>query len=394
MTVRVFTAKNELGELSGPWDRLFAEANHPLPYLARPWVLGHIEQNCNHPGGCLPGCKCMLITVWQGQRLAAILPLAWRKSWSRGLVRPIGTGIASYLGILAHPACPAAIDELAEYLADHSLLDVLIDEDLSSRDSESTRFFAALAHNGFEVYRVKRNPCHVVELEPSFEQYLKKRMDRSHRGNLRRLQRKLLSKGNVSFACYDHDLPREILARAAKVQLSRWHKTPWAAVLQQPFYQNLFTRMVNAGLAQVYLVSHGEKDIAFGLGVRNQQQLYMMYIGYDMDYADDSAGIVLISWILEDACRKGFHLLDFGHGHAEYKRRFSSFTYDVERIVAGKGLFGAYLAQSYYRYWKLGANPRLRKLYRSFRDKIRQARYERTTLAETDERIGPGDRKN
>jgi hypothetical protein len=63
-----------------------------------------------------------------------------------------------------------------------------------------------------------------------------------------------------------------------------------------------------------------------------KQSLYLAATGYDPAYRNYELGTILLMKVLEDSCGTDVAKVDFGEGDADYKRRFSSGSFD-ERSV-------------------------------------------------------------
>lgn len=340
------------------WDDLFRRAVGAPPYLSRVWVNTFVE------AGRLRG-KPLIIVARSGKKLVVLLPLCVRRSLGIKIAEPIGTGHPSYLGVLLDPEYPTALESLAEFFAHGNFVDVILNEDLSARDCVTNGLFGRLNGQNFLSFRVPRNSCHLIELSCSYEEYIGKRKSSKQQQKLRKLERRLLNSGEINFECYGNDnIPTEVFSRAANIQQQSWMKRRGATELRQPFYQKLLKAMAKEGFVRVGLVTIDGKDAAFGLSFVAHKRSYLSWIAFDLKYETLSVGNVMIPWLISDSCSHGFLSLDFGHGDAEYKRRFSTNIYNVERIVAGRGFRGHLIAICYFVVWRLAQIEWLHSLYR------------------------------
>ena len=127
-----------------------------------------------------------------------------------------------------------------------------------------------------------------------------------------------------------------------------------AAILGQPFYQKLMVTMVQAGLAQAWLITIDNADAAFAYALVAHGQLHYVWIAFKLEYImSRSIGEFLTSQAIRDACNNGVLTYDFGHGDAQYKQFWSTDEHSVFRVVAGRGARGSCLAAAYSIPWRL-----------------------------------------
>jgi CelD/BcsL family acetyltransferase involved in cellulose biosynthesis len=354
-----------ISEFAEHWDNLFARAVDAAPFLSRPWITTFVGK------GRIRGTP-LLILAWKDCKLVGLLPLAVRECLKARIAEPIGTGQGSYLGILLDPDYPQVIPYMAEAFRTRRIASLILIEDLWSGDKATNAFFDQLAEKGFAVHRIFRDPCPFIRLGCSYEEYMENTKSAKSRQTLGRKERQLYNKHVVNIEdLKEKEVTSTVIQRIASIQELSWMKRRGAAVLRQPFYQQLLLATAQAGLARVWLMTIDGVDAAFVFALVAHRRLYYAWTAFKLEYSSSlSVGQFLTNRTIRDACRDGYLSYDFEHGDAEYKRFWSTGNNNVHRAVAGWGLRGRFLAIIYLGLWKLGRIQRLRLFYRRIRMKL------------------------
>jgi CelD/BcsL family acetyltransferase involved in cellulose biosynthesis len=354
-----------ISEFAEHWDNLFARAVDAAPFLSRPWITTFVGK------GRIRGTP-LLILAWKDCKLVGLLPLAVRECLKARIAEPIGTGQGSYLGILLDPDYPQVIPYMAEAFRTRRIASLILIEDLWSGDKATNAFFDQLAEKRFAVHRIFRDPCPFIRLGCSYEEYMENTKSAKSRQTLGRKERQLYNKHVVNIEdLKEKEVTSTVIQRIASIQELSWMKRRGAAVLRQPFYQQLLLATAQAGLARVWLMTIDGVDAAFVFALVAHRRLYYAWTAFKLEYSSSlSVGQFLTNRTIRDACRDGYLSYDFEHGDAEYKRFWSTGNNNVHRAVAGWGLRGRFLAIIYLGLWKLGRIQRLRLFYRRIRMKL------------------------
>jgi len=369
--LQIVEGAESISEFAEHWDDLFARATDAPPFLSRIWVNTFIQEGKIHG---IP----VFILAWCGVKLVALFPLAIRGSLIAKIAEPIGTGQGSYLGLLLDPEFPFAVEAMADQIISGKVFDVYCSTDLYSEDLATNDLLVQLVKRGYSSRRVYRNPCPCIRLGCSYEEYLQNAKSAKSRQTLRRKQRSLCQTHAVDVECYnDSEVTADVIQRIACIQEQSWMKRRGAAVLGQPFYRKLLPAIAHAGFAKVWVMKIDDVDVAFVFALVAHRILYFAWTAFKLEYASSlSVGQFLTSWTIRDACRDGILLFDFEHGDAEYKRFWSTDTYSVYRVVAGRGVCGRFIAGIYFITWRLAKIKYLKAFYRRLRLKVRSLKHD------------------
>ena len=91
-----------------------------------------------------------------------------------------------------------------------------------------------------------------------------------------------------------------------------------------PQIRERFHFFARQGWLRVYILYIDDKPCSFLTGTIYRGVYVSDFTGYDPAFRDYSVGSVLEMAIFEHLCQQGVHEVEFGTGHAEYKRRLSN----------------------------------------------------------------------
>jgi len=366
----IVEGEESISDFEDHWDDLFARAVNAPPYLARSWVSTFIES------GRLLG-TVVFILAWYEGKLVALFPLAVRRFLGIKVAVPIGTGQGSYLGLLLDPSYRSAISYIATLIRSKKVFDVYYSTDLYSEDEATQDLLLRLVGKGYFCRRVFRDPAHYIQLGCSFDEYLKRKINKGkRRRKLHYKERRLFQSADVRIERYiGQAVTSEINKRVAEIQLGSWMKRRDSAVLGQPFYQKLLANMAKAGFSYVWLMTIDGDDAAFAYSFVAHGKLHYCWPAFKLKYESSlSVGQILLMQVIRDACNEGLVFFDFLHGDAEYKRFWATNTSKVDRIIVGRGYRGLLIVMSYYFTWRLAKIKFLRSSYRRMKSIFRRYR--------------------
>lgn len=169
--------------------------------------------------------------------------------------------------------------------------------------------------------------CPVIELPGDFETYLQECLSKKQRHEVRRKTRRIQEETSVRWYAVDgaSDLRLETDAFITLHRLSTQEKHSFMTPEMQVFFEQITRVMHEAGwLYLAFIEVNGAKAAAM-LGFVHNGRLLVYNSGYDpSNYAELSPGIVLTSFIIEDAIRRGVRVFDFLQGNEVYKYRFGA----------------------------------------------------------------------
>ncbi|AUX34548.1 MULTISPECIES: GNAT family N-acetyltransferase [Sorangium] len=174
-------------------------------------------------------------------------------------------------------------------------------------------------------------PRRLVDLPGSFEAYLAKfsgRTRRTLRYKVKRLRGAMTHGLRLQRVTRKEELPR-FLEQAGIVAARSWQGRCLGQSVDEQATRRKLEALAERGWLRGYLLSDGDAPVAFVVGLLDEGTYHYERVGYDPAWAPYQPGTVLLLMILEDLCADGVpRTLDFGYGDSEYKRLFSTRSYD------------------------------------------------------------------
>lgn len=196
-------------------------------------------------------------------------------------------------------------------------------------DTDTQRFVAQLRERGWRG--LKQENGQVFELAlPASMKALQAQISTSLWKNIAYLRRRLEKQGVV--AAQRHRLTAvraaPLLQRAALVEQASWVGQKGKEVkLVGAQNQAYWTQLAQHGSGPevvLWLLSCGERDIAFSLHLEDGQTMCIVANGYDEAWKASSPGSLLSLDIFNDAIGRGKRLVDWGQGDSGYKQRWGA----------------------------------------------------------------------
>jgi hypothetical protein len=233
---------------------------------------------------------------------------------------------------------PGAQEALMRAIVDADVHYQLIHIDSLSVDSALWRFLreSPVVRRAFWVYTPGGiTPHRLIDLPGSFDAYLSKFSGRT-RHTLRRYVRRLDGAAahgiRLRRITSKEELP-QFLEQARIVSERSWQGRCLGHVVRQEETLGKLGACADRGWLRSYVLEDGDTPIAFVIGMQGDGVYYYDVPAYDPAWADYRVGIVLLYRIIEDLCADGaVRAFDFGRGDSEYKRLFSTRSYDEQDV--------------------------------------------------------------
>jgi CelD/BcsL family acetyltransferase involved in cellulose biosynthesis len=257
------------------------------------------------------------------------------------VVRLLGSGevCSDYLGVL----CQAGMeDRVTQVMADHltdlaasdshdpDRWDLLELEGVDAQDRAVNRLIEHLAERGNSVHRRAGPNCWRIELPSTWDAYLAM-LSKSHRRQLRRLQRRLLDSGRavLNSVRRNEELPRAV---DLLVDLHQRRRGTRLRVLGKPgaFASKRFTAFHRAAMQQLLLQRHLQlhwleldgRPVAAEYHLAADGVIYAYQSGIDPDALDWQPGRLITLATLRQAVEQGYRAFDFLRGDEPYKAHY------------------------------------------------------------------------
>jgi len=310
-----------------PWRRLDPVPDYALAVVrSRPEVVGPYVEILPSPGGER--------IVFVG-RLEDV-PLAVTVGY-RTLYRPVARAITLVHGGVRGADSPAAAATLFERLR----------EALANGEADVVSFPAipvgsALHAAATAVPRLLRNhharrSTHwALRLPDSYDEFLRSRSKKT-RENVRVYRNRLLRDhgDELSLRVYrEPDELEEFLAAAEQVAVKTYQRGLGVALADTIEERALTGLAFERGWFRGWVLSAGDRPIAFWSGAGFNGTFFVGTPGYDPAFTEYSLGTYLLMRVIEDLIADPtVDVLDYGQGESEYKRRFGSESWEEEDVL-------------------------------------------------------------
>ena len=177
--------------------------------------------------------------------------------------------------------------------------------------------------------KLDKRDSYRVEVKGSFEDYLKQRMGKKARYNLRRTLKLLddSAGGPARVGTYTRPSQVDEFLRYARdiARLTYQWRLGYDTIRGTPRERDKLSFLADRGMLRSYILFTGDRPVAYCFGLVHNRVFEYNTVGYDPRVAALRPGTVLLYHILADLFNNRLaDEVDFGAGPGEYKRMFSN----------------------------------------------------------------------
>jgi CelD/BcsL family acetyltransferase involved in cellulose biosynthesis len=331
-----------LSALADAWRELEPSIRHPFQELG--WYAAWARTI-----GTTGGRRLKCVTLWDGERLLAVLPLTLRRYKGVRLLEWIGARVTDYCDAIVAPGIDAqdALRSLWRGLNRDVGFDVMR---LGQVRSDA---FVSGFLDGVDHWVETREGAYSIPLAwSSGEEWLKSR-NQKQRYEARRLMRQMDKEG-YQFKVWAASEPLEPMLAAVIAQKQAWVRARGVpSSITEPqgpeFLTALAREMAALGMLHLSAVQYGDRFISCHLGFQRGDTLYYWMPTYDAAFAKKRVGNTLREYLIMSACDRGLKKFDMLLGAYEYKSLYDAVKEPLRTIVVPRGLLGR-AALAYYRF--------------------------------------------
>ncbi|NQU21382.1 MAG: GNAT family N-acetyltransferase [Candidatus Nealsonbacteria bacterium] len=326
---------NELAPYADDWDRLAGG----VPTRSWAW-LSTWWKHYGQPAGDAPSSRRLFVPCVfdRTEKLVAVAPWYCESSAAGGsVVRPLGSGevCSDYLGLLCQPGIERQITTaVADYLTgvsgdddcDGPAWDLLELTGIDGQDAAVGQLVERLEEAGNTVHHRDGPNCWRIELPESWDAYLAM-LSKSHRKQIRRLQRDLLDTGRAVL----HTVTRADELPAAIDVLIDLHQRRrqslgepgcFASPAFAAFHREVMPRLLRSGQLQLHWLELDGRPVAAEYQLAGGGVVYAYQSGIEPELAQQQPGRIATVAALRRAIEHGYRALDFLRGDEPYKAHF------------------------------------------------------------------------
>ena len=318
--IRIIRNAEDLAALQPQWWELWRRAA-AVPFLSPSWLLPWWQ--VFHPG------ELRSVAVHDGGRLIALAALY--RDGDRLL--PVGIALSDYLDVLADPADPRALPDLAAGVRELPEWGECSLEELPP----GAAALALPAPAGCGDRAQAQSACPVLPLPRSLDR-LAEAVPAGKLRKLRMARHRADRRGGFAVERVGSDGVGEFLSELTRLHHARWYERGGSEALRggrvEEFLAKATPRLLEAGLARLFLLRlddccvgayYGMSDGAIsdggitGGGMSDCAWAYAWLGGFDPQFAHESPGTLLIAHAIETAVAEGCREFHFLRGREGYK---------------------------------------------------------------------------
>lgn len=322
--MRVVRLANEddLQAVAAAWNALSADA----PFRSHDWLASWWRYyGAGHE-------LCVLAAIDERDQLAGLAPLYLESTAARGRVlKLLGTGdiCSDYLGLLTAPhreqevtaafAQALAEGDPAAAGADWELLEL---SGVAADDAHVARLVGQLVEDGAQVHRREGPNCWRIELPATWDEYLES-MSRSHRKQVRRVERRMLESGRAVLHTADADSLDAAMGLLVDLHQRRRHSLAqpgcFASAEFSGFLHDAARRLLVSGRLELHWIELDGRAVAAEFHLLGGGVVYAYQAGVDPEALDEEPGRIINVATIKRAIELGRRGFDFLRGDEPYK---------------------------------------------------------------------------
>jgi CelD/BcsL family acetyltransferase involved in cellulose biosynthesis len=265
--------------------------------------------------------RLRVVTVWRGDRLAAVLPLVLDRS-HRSTVAMRDVEEAGLVSDGPASALAAVRGAFAMGVGRVLLRPVV------AGGATHVAFAAAAEDAGGATLARVVDEQPVVDVAGPWEPYWRS-LSRNTRSDVARRRRRLAEAGEVTIEVLDGSVGLEAaLETAMLIEASGWKGRAGTALASRPdeerFHRLLAIWAARRGWFRLTFLRLDGRPIAFHFSLQAHGIVYPLKIGFAEDMAPHSPGTILMAAEIERAFAEGLSRFDFAGSAADYKNRWST----------------------------------------------------------------------
>ena len=353
LRTRLIQHESEFENLERPWSEL-ARACGARPFQDFAWARAWV-----HTIGRADGRQLRIATLWDTERLLAILPLVRRPYCGARLLEWLGARAADYCDGLLHPSMDAedAFSMLWNALLVRGDCDVI----RLGQVRHDAKVHAVLATGHLTSWVETREQTHYIPIQwNSGEEWLQAQT--AHARKQFKYDVRHLAKAGFQYYLWKSPDPYELLVEALIAQKSAWllHKGAGPLMAHNTgaqFLREFIAEMAAQGTLHLSALRSKSGFAACHLGFYQHGVLYGFMPTYDPQWATYSPGSVLRDAFVMWACDHGMQRVDLLRGSDPYKSHYHPEhewlqTYVIPCTLIGRACLSAYrLRQLPWRRW-------------------------------------------
>jgi len=355
MRVECYTDISGFAVLGSAWDELLSHAVTDTiflrPFWHRAWWSAYgagkelrllaVRDDGGGVLGIAPLFLHEMVVPADGGLLPALSierPFGPPDGMTKRILHPVGgTEVSDYLDfIVGRESAPAVYRALFRYVTETMTDWDLLDLHCIPTDSLLLTEFPALARtHGYRVASVREEVCPIIELPAGWDAYLAS-LTKKQRHELRRKVRKANRESTVTWRkTEDTATLADDLALFFRLhERSDADKAAFWDDNARKFFREIAESIQSMGLLELSFLYVNEEPVGSYFCFNYKDDFLVYNSGYDPGgYRSLSPGLVLLSYVIQDAIARGMKRFDFLRGDERYKYDFGGVDREIFRLA-------------------------------------------------------------
>jgi len=378
--VRLTEARDtgELESLKTDWLELQESSGCPNIFQSYQWV----SLWWKHFGA---GREMRVVFAWDDGAPVLAAPLYLERKSRMGIpvrrITAIGNNISSHHGFLAGrdslPAVESCFESLFRDVKGWDLVEL-------KKVPEGDTVIRLMRNFGDErdlrFIEMPSNRHHFLDVEGTFEDFLKNTASKRLRKTLRNRLNRLEKTGDVRFIHEDDLVPEETFDEIVKLAEKSWkHRAgidPITCAAKRNFFREALKTFHDQGMLSLTALELNGKKIAFDLSFVMKETFFAYYCLFDENLCNLSPGKIITAHMVERCFGDGVMEMDFSEGEEEYKLEWSQTSrgYQEAYLLNRKSPAYPFLLAGLLLRKKVKSSPRLRTQVLKFKHRLRKRR--------------------
>jgi CelD/BcsL family acetyltransferase involved in cellulose biosynthesis len=335
LSVDVVTTTANMEALKNQWERLSDSTRSTTLFQGFAWNYAWWKIFGNN-------YSLSIITVYEEGVLVGLAPFTVQLRFGVPHIQPIGANQYAYFGLLVETGRQDVVQAIADKIRQLYPCGLIHFPYYNMDDFGVSTLGGALNGLGWREVRWRRHISHFIYEPKGYESYEGTKSSKS-RSNLKRARKRLEAQDAVTVTHHrGSEVDDQVVQRMARIQKISWLARRDVPNVDSAPFRFFISALAKAGMAEVFLLRLGERDIAFILNYCWRESSYCISIGFDETLEHLSPGKILMNACVQTILERGVNIYDFFFGDAEYKRFWANRTTLVFRSVYYRG-FRSYL---------------------------------------------------
>lgn len=256
-------------------------------------------------------------------RVSAILPLMKYQKDGKIFLTQLAESGTDYFSVISDAYELNDLKEILCYIKNNENYDRFILSNLKS-DENSTDLLLKAARDVYnDIEIINQGKIYFVNINGSFDDYVITR-SKNFRHKYNQL-RKIENRYNFEVVdTYSRDIIDEVIELHKKRWLGEMQLSVFYDQRRVNFTHSIFEDFSKLGYFRLFLLKNESRIVSYRMGFVFGNKYYDWNTAFDLEYSNDSVGVILCNHVIDYCFANGIKEFDFLRGEEAYKQKFST----------------------------------------------------------------------